>query len=243
MIDKDIIMAGAAFIICIAIFVLASIQVKAYAKRPLDYYGNEAMQKVLYATAYRLVTSQMSHIQIYKQNGGIRAPVERKIYEKMQMISCTYTSEQFVTSMKQHGVIDSGMKIRADMCSFVGTELYAYLIRNNFSTMMSGITPEEFFIRRKENPFNVPGVYILFNQTKGKYYVGQATKLSSRINQHFTGHGNGDVYADYKYGDQFLIHWILLAGSGFTDLNALEKHNIAKYNAHDAGYNKTSGNQ
>lgn len=71
MIDKDIIavtiIAGTALIIYIAVFVLTSIQAKAYAKRPLDYYGNEAMQKILYAVAYRLVTSQMSHIQIYKK--------------------------------------------------------------------------------------------------------------------------------------------------------------------------------
>ena len=63
------------------------------------------------------------------------------------------------------------------------------------------------------------------------------------MNQHFTGHGNGDVYADYKYGDSFLIKIVKLSSSGYSDLDALERDLIKKYNAYSAGYNKTSGNR
>lgn len=113
------------------------------------------------------------------------------------------------------------------------------------------ITPEEFFkIRTTKNgnkyisiDKEFSGVYILYNKTKNMYYVGQAKKIFQRVNQHFTGHGNGDVYADYKYGDDFTIKMIELENSGFNTLNELERHTIKEYNAFSKGYNKTRGNK
>lgn len=85
------------------------------------------------------------------------------------------------------------------------------------------------------------GVYIIYNKTKNMYYVGQAKKVLQRANQHFTGHGNGDVYADYKYGDEFTIKTIPLNTSGYSSLDALEKDTIRAYDAFSKGYNKTRG--
>ena len=87
------------------------------------------------------------------------------------------------------------------------------------------------------------GVYILHNVTKGKYYVGQSIRVLSRINQHLTGHGNGDVYADFKYGDGFTVSTIPMQGSGYQSLNDLERDAISAYNAKDNGYNMTYGNR
>ena len=113
------------------------------------------------------------------------------------------------------------------------------------------MTPQEFLrmksqkIGRSQIATNLdfPGVYILLNKTKNLYYVGQGKRVMSRVKQHFTGHGNGDVYADWKYGDEFSIRIIKLEGSGFTTLNALEKDTIATYNAFSRGYNRTRGNR
>ncbi|MCM1165443.1 MAG: GIY-YIG nuclease family protein [Lachnospiraceae bacterium] len=116
------------------------------------------------------------------------------------------------------------------------------------------VTPEEFFKLRNSSMggrgrkhisanYEFSGVYILFNHTKNKYYVGQGVKVFQRVNSHFTGHGNGDVYADYKYGDQFTIKLIKLEGSGFGSLNELERRMIGHYNAFSNGYNKTRGNR
>ena len=116
------------------------------------------------------------------------------------------------------------------------------------------ITPREFFrIRNASNggrgrkhistSRDFSGVYILYNHTKRMYYVGQGKKVFQRVNQHFTGHGNGDVYADYKYGDKFTIKMIKLQKSGFRTLNELERHTIEAYNAFSRGYNKTRGNR
>lgn len=113
---------------------------------------------------------------------------------------------------------------------------------NEFLKGVQDITPEEFFEIKKHQRGDVVGVYIIHNETNDRYYVGQAKKLFFRINQHFTGHGNGDVYADYKYGDDFAIKIIRLSESGYDDIDLLEKDMIAKYHAYDIGYNKTSGN-
>lgn len=116
------------------------------------------------------------------------------------------------------------------------------------------LSPEEFFELRNYSfggrgrpsyarTRNFAGVYIIFNKTKNMYYVGQAQKILDRVNNHFTGKGNGDVYADYKYGDQFAIKMIALEGSGFSTLNELERCTIEKYKAFSSGYNKTRGNR
>ena len=115
------------------------------------------------------------------------------------------------------------------------------------SKWLSGFTTmsvKEFFTLRekKRNTDNFTGVYILHNETKNMYYVGQATKIFDRVNNHFTGRGNGDVYADYKYKNIFTIKLLPLAKSEFTSLDKMEKYYINKFNANTKGYNKTAGN-
>ncbi len=87
------------------------------------------------------------------------------------------------------------------------------------------------------------GVYVLFNKKKKIYYVGQSVNVLKRVNNHFTGKGNGDVYADFKYGDNFTIQTIPLENSGFSNLNDLEKQAITVFKAYKKGYNKTRGNK
>lgn len=113
------------------------------------------------------------------------------------------------------------------------------------------VTPQEFMRIRTtrdgrryvSSDYDFPGVYILLNRTKNMSYVGQAVKVFQRVNQHFQGRGNGDVYADYKYGDDFVIKMIALRDSGFASLDELERQTIQAYNAYYRGYNKTRGNR
>lgn len=112
------------------------------------------------------------------------------------------------------------------------------------------VTPEEFFAIRSDREgkeyiskgFDFPGVYIIHNRTKHKYYVGQGTNVMDRISQHLMGHGNGDVYADYIYGDRFTISALALENSGFKTLDDLERYTIMTYKAYEKGYNRTRGN-
>lgn len=115
---------------------------------------------------------------------------------------------------------------------------------NALSNNALEITPEGFFDIKKnissQNDF--AGVYILYNKTKNMYYVGQSMNVFKRVNNHLTGHGNGDVYADFKYGDEFTIRMIALENSGHRTLNELERNTIMTYDACSKGYNKTRGN-
>lgn len=86
------------------------------------------------------------------------------------------------------------------------------------------------------------GVYVLSNSTKGSSYVGQSVHVLQRVTQHLTGHGNGDVYADYKYGDSFTVCLIPLVGSGYQSLNDLERDMIDAYDSYVNGYNRRGGN-
>lgn len=112
------------------------------------------------------------------------------------------------------------------------------------------ITADEFLNIRKDrsnkkyiavNDF--AGVYILLNTTQGIYYVGQSINVFKRVNSHFTGKGNGDVYADYKYNQEFTIKMIPLKNSGFKSLDDLERNAITAYKAFKKGYNKNRGNK
>lgn len=86
------------------------------------------------------------------------------------------------------------------------------------------------------------GVYVLTNKTRGLCYVGQSRRVLARVSQHLMGHGNGDVYADFKAGDRFYVRTIRLQGSGYRSLDALERHAIAAFDAVRHGYNRTWGN-
>ena len=141
------------------------------------------------------------------------------------------------------------------------TILYIRCRKNKIKEQIRGLTnntlemtPEQFFKMRKTSfggrgkpsyalMQNFEGVYILHNKTKNMYYVGQGRQVLNRINAHFTGRGNGDVYADYKYGDVFTIKAIALQQSGFSSLNKLERNTILTYNSFATGYNKTRGNR
>ncbi len=124
---------------------------------------------------------------------------------------------------------------------------------NNLSKTKVEMSPSEFIALRAQtfggrgsrlhDKLNFEGVYVLFNRTKNKYYVGQGKQVLDRVNMHFTGKGNGDVYADYKYGDDFTIKIIGLKRSGYRTLNALERDAIATFDACAKGYNKTKGNR
>lgn len=141
------------------------------------------------------------------------------------------------------------------LCVFVAIK--KAIIRKKITGLANNtleMSPEEFMKMRKTSfggrgrpsyalTQNFAGVYILYNKTKNMYYVGQGKEVLNRVNAHFTGKGNGDVYADYKYGDIFTIKMIALSTSGFSSLNELERNTIMTYNSYANGYNKTRGNK
>lgn len=144
-----------------------------------------------------------------------------------------------------------------NLLMFIVTALRKKKIRDKINDLTNhtiAISPKEFFKIRNQsfggrgrplysNKFSFTGVYILHNQSKDLYYIGQGKNVFNRVNAHFTGKGNGDVYADYKYDDEFSIRMIALEGSGYKSLNDLERHMIETYNAYKKGYNRNRGNK
>lgn len=88
------------------------------------------------------------------------------------------------------------------------------------------------------------GVYLIYNNERKMYYVGQSVRVLSRVKSHLLGQGSGnsDIYADRKYGSTFNVKLLPLNGSGFNNLDDMERHYISATNAYENGYNKTRGN-
>lgn len=88
----------------------------------------------------------------------------------------------------------------------------------------------------------IPGVYLICNTQRSKYYVGQSARPADRVFTHFTGRGNGDIYVDYKNQEPFTVRFYDLNNNDFRDLNELEFHLIRIYEAQEKGYNRQKGN-
>lgn len=109
------------------------------------------------------------------------------------------------------------------------------------------VTTSEFFDcsggNDKSSLFWFEGIYIIYNKRKRKYYVGQSVNVNKRLHQHFSGYGCNDVYHDFRRRrNVFMIRAIPLKGSGFHNLDDMERYAIAAFHAYDRGYNKTRGN-
>ena len=87
------------------------------------------------------------------------------------------------------------------------------------------------------------GVYVIWNKTKDKHYVGQSKDLGKRLNQHFSnGEVRNVIFArDWYSNDCFYYKYLLCQTK--DELDALERQKIDEFNAFDKGYNGTGGNK
>lgn len=77
------------------------------------------------------------------------------------------------------------------------------------------------------------GVYILRNATQNKCFVGKASKVFKKIERHFTGYGNEEIYSEWRKGNKFYINIIRFENSGYDNINYLERDIKEKYEAFD----------
>ena len=187
---------------------------------------------------------------IKTQKGDYRVDYSKAVAKKISEIKkiCCMKDGYFRATFCEYVNDNYSSIVRKNLFNIIKKYLrhISKMISRNLEDFLNSnvdITPKQFFETKSKQSGDVVGVYVIYNMTKNMYYVGQAKRLFFRVNQHFTGHGNGDVYADYKYGDEFVIKIIKLSDSGYSDLDRLEKDLIKKYNAYDAGYNRTSGNR
>lgn len=152
--------------------------------------------------------------------------------------------------------LDEALYVACALCVLAGTALLWLATRGRRAaardaarvrSLVGGeaISADEFLAARPallaQGDFT--GIYVLHNRTQDSYYVGQSTRVVGRVSAHLTGHGNGDVYADYAYGDEFEVSVVSLAASGYESLDALERDAIDAYGAYERGYNRTRGNR
>lgn len=106
-------------------------------------------------------------------------------------------------------------------------------------------TVDDFLGLRAQNKLEgwLDGVYLIKNQTKDMYYVGQSINVKDRLFTHFTGRGNGDVYFDYRIGDSFLVRYYPFNPNQFRSIDELEYHLIRIYQSSETGYNRQQGNR
>jgi len=86
----------------------------------------------------------------------------------------------------------------------------------------------------------VVGIYIIYNETKNKYYVGQAKQIIQRVKKHFQVE---DMARDFLDGDRMNIKFLTAneLGNDYR-LDHVEKTGIEIFEADKNGYNKTTGN-
>ncbi|XME04500.1 GIY-YIG nuclease family protein (plasmid) [Lachnospiraceae bacterium C1.1] len=210
-----------------------------------DYQQIEA--DIIDDTAFKIVTQNMNNSEIYTKSGTMRVAIGKKVDEEIDRINIFLdaNNDEYINLLKEKRLLNDKDKIKVRKKAKIVRLLKDYYTnyRNNLTnSAVDGMTPDDFFLYKAHNSGDYVGVYVIYNLDKDLYYVGQAKRMLFRVNQHFTGHGNGDVYSDYKYGDRFIIKLILLSESGYDDIDKLEKDMIYRYDSYNTGYNRTSGN-
>ncbi len=239
--------AGTIILAVLGMFVLYKILVWIV---PVPY---EAFRRqVIHDASFMLATSGLRQDEIYTKEGEVRSNIQKKADAKETELTELHEKEASYIQkyLKEKKLINKYGNTRKILSYKLVYALYDYVMydrkyiyRDLESDIMTyGITPEQFFDLKKTVKGDIVGVYVIYNADKKMYYVGQAKRLYFRVWQHLTGHGNGDVYADYKYGNRFIIRFVTLNESGCNDLDMLERNLIQYYNAFTTGYNKTVGN-
>lgn len=211
------------------------------------------IRQVLHEAARMMITYSVPKDRLYESNGHtLRNDIQWRIRTKEEYLQKMYENEthELETYLYNKKLIDQNLITRRIRYFKLAEAVWNYddygrgelmsSMRSSAETL--GLPPEQIMEVRKHIQGDQVGVYIIYNMTKKQYYVGQAKKLYHRVWQHFTGHGNGDVYADYKYGDKFMVRLLTLQASGYSDLDQLERDMIRQFNAFTTGYNKTVGN-
>lgn len=122
-----------------------------------------------------------------------------------------------------------------------------------WATGKTTITPKEFFKIRKakirrsfiSSGEEFMGVYVAVNEDKGFCYVGQSQRVLQAVSSLFTGHGNMQVFTDYKKGDQFTIRAFAIENTRYASLAQLKRavmeRSATAYKLYNVGVPKSGG--
>ena len=146
-----------------------------------------------------------------------------KLFSFGSDIAYAYSSVQTQT-MKAKKVLDKILDTNKDVPIEEFLKMY--------DMRMYDISNKQSDIKFMKN-VDFEGVYILRNATQNKCFVGKASKVFKKIERHFTGYGNEEIYSEWRKGNKFYINIIRLENSGYDNINYLERDIKEKYNAFD----------
>lgn len=236
-------------VIAIAFFIARAIFLR-FASSRLRPMTTDDLEDIAEQVAEKMVTAYMSDDEIYKKNTNVmKAAPLKDIRAKTSEILPLLLDPSYRDFLMSRGLLEDDMFRKRDM-PFIIADTVHYVITENDKQIRSfekrmtkkGITPEQFFAYADTRRKKVSGIYILYDRTHGKYYVGQAKNIVSRAKKHFTGTGSPGVYSAYQQGAQFLIMIQPLNGSRFSSLDEQEAYYIKKLGAYENGYNENRGN-
>jgi len=77
------------------------------------------------------------------------------------------------------------------------------------------------------------GLYLIKNKSKKRYYLGKGANVFRKVDRHFRGYGNQDIFADYEKKNRFVVCFMRLENSGYETLSDYEKSIIQELRSTD----------
>lgn len=99
----------------------------------------------------------------------------------------------------------------------------------NYATEMTAVRIEKTIEKYVDNPtydekHNYKGLYVIYNKTKKKYFVGVDDHVLDAVTWQLSGKGYMNLYKDVASGDLFVVRTIpqsTLTQMGYDDLHVL----------------------
>ena len=67
------------------------------------------------------------------------------------------------------------------------------------------------------------GLYLIKNLSKKKYYLGYGDKVFRKVDRHFKGYGNKEIYDDFKKGHTFVVSFGKYDADAYASIELYEK--------------------
>lgn len=90
-----------------------------------------------------------------------------------------------------------------------------------------------------DEKYNFEGMYVLYNQTKNKYFVGSSERVMDGLMLHVVGEGYEGIHTDVKSGDEFEVRFVSIRDTQCDDIDDLWYAGVRafKSNIKRRGYN------
>ncbi len=141
-----------------------------------------------------------------------------------------FDSEKFSTldEMKDYYVSDCNMRFRD--FEYVDSDVSNQKDYSELDNIhpKPGMSVQEFFDKKELITADITGIYVLYNITRDKVYVGKSTRLYERVSSHFlynTG-GSVSIYLNHRNGNEFRVEIFEFDSKRFSTLDEMKNYYI-----------------